>query len=184
MEEEWKDIKGYEGRYQISSFGRVKSLNYRCTGREKILDFKSTNSRGYVIAKLCKEGKVKSYTVHKLVAEAFIPNPNNYKEINHRDENKINNHVSNLEWCTRKYNCNYGTRNKRVSKSHKGKTKGSKNGRARKILCVTTGKPFNCIKDAAKCYSINYSTLKGGIKKGSKVGKHPVTGELLEWRYL
>ena len=113
--EEWRDIKGYEGRYQVSNLGRVRSLrdnhgNYREKIRATIL-----NKEGYNYISLYKEGKIKMCLVHRLVAEAFIDNPNNYKEVNHKDENKQNNSVSNLEWCTAEYNCNYGTRNKRHS---------------------------------------------------------------------
>ena len=108
MIEEWRDIKGYEGKYQVSNLGRVKSLNYNHTKKEKILsDY--PNTYGYLYVNLYKNGKGKPFYIHKLVAQAFIDNPNNYREINHKDENKQNNRVENLEWCNRKYNCNYGT---------------------------------------------------------------------------
>ena len=112
MEEIWKDKKDYEGHYQVSNCGRVKSIKF---GKERILK-PVPNSFGYLFVNLCKDGKVKAFTVHRLVAEAFIDNPNNYKEVNHKDENKTNNIVTNLEWCDRKYNCNYGTRTEKCSK--------------------------------------------------------------------
>lgn len=108
----WKDIEGYEGLYQISSFGRVKSLKY---GKERILK-PLVDKDGYLLAILCKEGKTKNHKIHRLVASAFLPNPNNYPCINHKDENKQNNCVDNLEWCTVKYNINYGTRTEKCSK--------------------------------------------------------------------
>ena len=121
MIEEWRDIKGYEGKYQISNLGRIKSLK-NCKGnyREKILDIKPDN-RGYIRAFLYKNGKCKPYQVHRLVALHFIPNPNNYPIINHKDEDKTNNNVENLEWCTYQYNNNYGTRNKKCSEKMKGR---------------------------------------------------------------
>ena len=125
MKEIWKDIKGYEGYYQISSLGRVKSLNrtkkhsYNSIALLKEKYLKPQSANGYKFVRLCKGNNVKMKIVHRLVAEAFIPNPNNYKEINHKDENKSNNNISNLEWCTHKYNINYGTRNERVSKTEK-----------------------------------------------------------------
>ena len=108
----WRDIKGYDGEYQVSNLGRVKSLKY---GKEKIMKF-GTNKDNYLRVILCKNNKVKTFRVHLLVAMAFLPNPDNLPQLNHKDENPSNNNVENLEWCTISYNINYGTRNKRVSK--------------------------------------------------------------------
>lgn len=118
----WKDIEGYEGLYQVSNFGRVKSLNYRYTEKEGILK-PIKNKDGYLYVGLWKNRKGKKFRVHKLVASVFIPNDNPIEktEINHKDENPSNNHFNNLEWVTPKENCNYGTRNKRLSKKLKGK---------------------------------------------------------------
>ena len=113
MDEIWKDKKDYEGHYQVSNWGRVKSIKF---GKERILKQSKDKKTGYLHVVLCKENILKSYLVHRLVAEVFIDNPNNYKEVNHKDENKTNNVVSNLEWCDRKYNINYGTINERLSK--------------------------------------------------------------------
>lgn len=119
---EWKPIKGYEGLYEISNTGKVRSLDHlRKTDRSsyvqkgKELKLGLNKKTGYLMVSLSKEGKTKSHTVHKLVAKTFIENPNNYSCINHKDENKQNNHISNLEFCTKKYNCNYGTRGKKIS---------------------------------------------------------------------
>lgn len=116
----WKDIEGYEGLYQVSNFGNVKSLNYNRTGKEKILKSKKDKD-GYLQFSLCKNGKVKHFKTHRLVALAFIPNLENLPQVNHKDENKENNHVDNLEWVSPKENINYGTRNKKVSEALKGK---------------------------------------------------------------
>lgn len=106
--EEWRDIQEYEGLYQVSSLGRVKSLGKGNSNnsKEKILKL-DKNYKGYLQINLYKDGKLKHYRVHRLVANAFIPNPNNYEEINHKDENKENNCVENLEWCNRQYNAEY-----------------------------------------------------------------------------
>lgn len=121
MNEIWKDIPEYEGLYQVSNLGDIKSFNYRGHGEIKILK-QSTDKKGYKYVRLFKNGEGKTYKVHRLVAMLFIPNPNNLPIVNHIDECKSNNMVSNLEWCTLVYNNAYGTRNKRISKSLKGKT--------------------------------------------------------------
>ena len=109
--EVWKDIKGYEGHYQVSNNGRVKSLKQ---GKEKILK-PVRDTKGYLAVQLCKNGEIKRCFVHRLVAQTFIQNPNNLPHINHKDEVKTNNSVQNLEWCSAKYNNNYGTHNQRVA---------------------------------------------------------------------
>lgn len=108
--EEWKDIRNYGSLYKISNYGRVKSLK-RNTTFDRIL---KNNIKKYCYVSLSKNGILEYKRVNRLVAEAFIPNPNNLPEVNHRDEDKLNNNVSNLEWCTHKYNCNYGSRNERM----------------------------------------------------------------------
>lgn len=104
----WVSVRGYIGLYQVSNFGRVMSLNYDKTGKIKLLKL-VLNAQGYYQVCLHKNGVQKIKKVHRLVAEAFIPNPKHLPSINHKDEDKTNNRLSNLEWCTVKYNTNYGT---------------------------------------------------------------------------
>lgn len=99
----WKDVPGYSGIYEISNTGLVRGRK----GMRKIL----LTHDGYQYVKLCNRGREKKMKIHRLVALAFIPNPFGLLEINHKDENKQNNNVCNLEWCDRKYNNNYGKRN-------------------------------------------------------------------------
>ena len=106
MEEIWRDIKGFEGKYMVSNLGRVKSLNYNKTGKEKIMKG-VPDGYGYFQLSLCKEGKVKNCRINRLVAQAFIPNPDNLPEVNHKDKIRTNNRVDNLEWCTTQYNVEY-----------------------------------------------------------------------------
>ena len=118
----WKDIIGYEGLYQISNYGRVKTVArdiVRSNGEPLHIKEKIRKTvikpNGYAEVHLRKDGKGLSIKVHRLVAEAFIPNPDNLPQVNHIDEDKTNNNVSNLEWCTRDYNMHYGTRNGRAA---------------------------------------------------------------------
>lgn len=104
--EVWKDVIGYEGFYQVSNKGNVKSLSWRNTGTVRNLTPKVTN-RGYSHVHLYSDGIPKSHTIHRLVALHFIKNPLNYPVINHKDENPSNNHAENLEWCDQSYNTLY-----------------------------------------------------------------------------
>lgn len=131
MEEVWKAIKGYEGLYEVSSYGRVRSLDHlieqphprnpaytlRYIQKGKIKNLRH-HQAGYWVVDLYKGNLSETKTVHRMVAEAFIPNPDNLPEVNHIDENKENSRVDNLEWCTRKQNVNHGTGCERMGRKH------------------------------------------------------------------
>ena len=107
----------YEGLYQVSNLGNILSLNYRNTGRAELMN-PWEDKDGYLKIGLRKNRKTDFILVHRLVAQTFLPNPDNYPQVNHKDENKANNRVENLEWCDGKYNHNYGTINQRISKAN------------------------------------------------------------------
>lgn len=121
MQETWKDVAGFEGIYEVSNRGAVRSVDRitRCGKRAsgKILSAKG-NNRGYVQLHLYKGGECHMKLLHRVVAEAFIENPENLPQINHKDENKHNNHADNLEWCSNLYNRRYGTGYKRSCDKH------------------------------------------------------------------
>ena len=122
INEQWKPIEGFEGLYEISNLGRIKSFWY---GKEKILKPKKDKD-GYLVVCLYRDGKQKFFRIHRLVATAFIPNPYGFEQVNHKDENKANNVKSNIEWCSAKYNSNYGTRTKRSADSRSKAVEASK----------------------------------------------------------
>ncbi|MBQ9347067.1 MAG: NUMOD4 motif-containing HNH endonuclease [Oscillibacter sp.] len=112
--EEWRAVKGFENRYEVSSLGRVRSLNYRMRkGCIRVLK-PAMNSDGYLNVHLYALDGGGTYKIHRLVAEAFLPNPGGLPEVNHKNENKSDNRVMNLEWCDRDYNIHYGTISKRI----------------------------------------------------------------------
>lgn len=108
MNEQWRDIKGYEGLYQISNFGRIKSLHYK---NHRIMSV-SVSNKGYERLVLSKNGKHQSVCVHVLVAKTFVANPDNKREVNHKDGDKSNNRADNLEWSTRSENMKHAHKNK------------------------------------------------------------------------
>ena len=138
----WKYVAGYEGLYQVSNKGNVyRVYRTRALGRKRggRMLKPCYTSRGYLQVNLHKNGKRKTRTVHRLVAETFLPNPNGLPQVNHRDEDKDNNNVENLEWCTSKYNNSYGTRIERLSKKVRA-------------VNIKTGEvvKFNSIKEAGR----------------------------------
>ena len=146
MNEIWKDIKGFEGYYQVSNLGRVKSLertvkskgNGMMVIKERILR-PSLNGSGYPIVGLSKGSDHTSHIVHRLVAEAFIPNPDNLSDVNHINQDKTDNRAENLNWMSHKDNLNYGDRNKKIS---------MKNSRA--VYCIELDMTFKNSVEAAE----------------------------------
>lgn len=114
--EEWKDINGYEGKYQVSDWGRVRDTNYRCTNKSRLRTI-NTNNGGYKYLKIQINGRKVFYFVHRLVYETFVGRIPDKMQINHKDENPQNNNLSNLMIVTPKENSNWGNRNNKISKS-------------------------------------------------------------------
>ena len=147
-------MNGYENLYQVSNLGRVKRLAYihktlknTYKVEEHILK-PHQNNRGYLIIVLCKNSKLKTHILHRLVAKAFVPNPLNLPQVNHKDENKLNNNVNNLEWCTSSYNNNYGERNnKMIIKLNKP------------VICKETKITYPSIHEAGRQTGIDYRNI-------------------------
>lgn len=154
--EKWEKIKGFT-RYEVSSCGRVRNLH---TKQEKAIRRTKT---GYCITDLKENGKKKTAYIHRLVAEAFIDNPSNLPQINHIDENKGNNHVENLEWCSPEYNNAYGTHNEKIRKTQT-KTKGK---RVAQLNCTNNQalNVFDSISEAAKVVGITKQAINWALAK-------------------
>lgn len=162
--EEWKDIEGYEGLYQVSSFGRIKSLNYNNTKQEKILQL--LNNKGYNSICLSKHNIRKTYKVHRLVAEAFIPNSDNKPCIDHINTDKTDNRVENLRWCTHTENMN--------NPFTKEKYNGSNHHLSKSVLQFSINGDFirkwDCVMDIKRELNYNNSNIGScciGRKKSS-----------------
>jgi hypothetical protein len=174
MEEVWKDIPGYEGYYQASSHGNIRSICRTITEKGKrkaIKSYKSIlicpmiNKNGYRYTALSKENIVKRYRTHRLIAMTFIPNPFMYPEINHKDENKGNNHIDNLEWCTNLYNINYGAGINKRSNTQKGSIRidisgeNNHNSKLKKENVIKIFYDVRPIKLIAQDYNIHFSLV-------------------------
>lgn len=165
---ETKDIQGYEGIYSVADNGEVFSHR-----SQKIL--KPDNVRGYMQVTLYKDGKSRRYKVHRLVAEAFIPNPRNLPLVNHKDEDKGNNAADNLEWCTAEYNNKFGTRTNRSKDTQIQNAPTQK--RTKCVVCIETGDLYVSTKEAERITGIYHSHISrccGGTEK--KAGG-------FRWRY-
>lgn len=162
--EVWKIIPDTNEKYMASSNGRIKNFN-----TNKVL--KTRISRGYELVNIQIKGKPKTFTVHRLIAKTFIPNPMNKREINHKDENKLNNALSNLMWCTSKENANWGTRNERISKSITGLQRISVN-KVRVIkLDIESNEiidSYNSVSEAAKLNNIGQSNISDVLRGARK----------------
>lgn len=138
MNEEWREVKNYNG-YKVSNFGRVYSMKV-----SRLLK-PHPDKKGYLRVKFWKDGKGYTFKVHRLVAQAFIPNPHNYPQVNHKDENKTNNIVDNLEWCDNTYNAHYGSHIERATKNLV-----NRKNLSLPVLCVETGKVYPSIMEARR----------------------------------
>lgn len=153
--EEWRDIRGYEGLYQISNRGRIKSLYFN---KERIL--KPTLLKGYLQITLHLNGAVKTFKIHRLVMETFCPIENMDKyDVNHIDENKENNYLENLEWLFHKDNCNYGNRNFKVSKNQKNDI-----SKSIPVKCVETQIIYPSIREAGRITGTDNSSIAKACK--------------------
>ena len=155
INEIWKDCKGYEGKYQVSNLGRVWSIK-----TQRYLKGSYDKDGYHQVCLTAKNGKSKKEFIHRLVALAFLSNPNNLPQVNHKDENKDNNCVDNLEWISIKDNANHGTRNKRISKAN-----------SIPVYCFELDKTFYGAMEAARELGLNNSSISKACK-----GKQKTTG--------
>ena len=174
--EVWRDIEGYPG-YQVSNMGRVKSLNYRRSGKEHLLVL-SKNIHGYLYVGLQKNGKQKIEKVHRLVANAFIPNTENKPCVDHIDTNKENNSVTNLRWATYQENSNNPTSREKHLEAAKENIIKANESNKKPVKCLTTGKIYDSLLDA----ELDTGVAISGISKCCK-GQRQTAGKM-KWKYI
>ena len=177
MSEEWRPVVGYEGLYEVSNLGRVRScarVVFFINGKHKPYQSRikalRINQGGYVLVTLSKNCKRRSFTVHKLVARAFLGPCEEGIEVNHKDEDKTNNRLDNLEYCTKKYNANYGTRGARISKAQEKPIES--------IDCLGRRKRYSSVLNAEKETHISHRN----ISRYARGERCPTNG--LKWRYI
>lgn len=180
-----KPIPGYEGLYEVDECGRVFSSK---SGKQKK---QTLTDKGYKTVSLYKDGKYKNMKVHRAVAMAFIDNPNNYPVVNHKDEDKTNNFVENLEWCTQRDNLVYGTARNRASEKLRGRERpesfravmrekikayqNSSKGNGKPVVCLETGVKYTSICDAASKLGISEGTIRQSCKRNTVKGRNGMT---------
>ena len=167
MMEIWKDIPGYENLYQVSNLGNIRRIlfiNNQVQKKKITIIKKQINKRNRIQASLYKNGKRKNLLVHRLVAMAFLDNPNNYPEVNHIDGNSLNNNVDNLEWCTKKYNMQHAyDNNLNHFKEHNKKTS--------KPIIRNDGKKYDNSYAAAKELNVSVFSIRDVLKGRTKTCK-------------
>ena len=172
--EVWKDVVGYEGLYKVSDRGNVYSVE-RVSSQGKKIGGRILRPRdhkdGYLRVNLYKNGRVKTKSIHRLVTEAFIPNPKKLPQVNHKDENPSNNELSNLEWCDARYNLNYGTRTEKVVKVQSKKVRAVNIKTGEIIIFKSTSeagsKGYNQSSVAKACKGV-YNIGGGNLYRGHK----------------
>ena len=170
----WRPIKGYEGLYEISNLGKIKS-NFRQGSTTDFLKI-SNNGNGYMMVRLCKNGKAKKYYLHRLLAQTFIDNPEDKPQVNHINENRSDNRLENLEWVTQKENNNHGNHNLNAAIS-------KRSGKAKKIVQLDLdgnelGR-FDFLIEAAK--TVNGNSIN--ISRAARNIRNRETAYGYKWRY-
>lgn len=165
MREIWKNIHGFEGKYQVSNYGNIKSLNYRAKGISKILKYSIID--GYPCLSLTLNGKYKTYRIHRLVANAFIENTLNKPQVNHINGNRADNNVNNLEWVTNKENIihSYKVLNRKISQETKDKISIF---RTKKVIDTKSNKIYNSTHEACKYFNLTFSQLRKRLNGQTK----------------
>lgn len=164
--EEWKPVVGYEGLYEVSSYGKVRSLNFRRT--KKCSELAQFNSGGYKMVHLTKNGIMASPKVHRLVAQAFIPNPENKPEVNHENGDKTKNTVDNLSWVTRGENQQHKYQILKISPNRPNR---------RPVRCKETGAVYDSVRAASRAMKTTHGSIRRAIQMGIRCKSY-------HWEYI
>lgn len=176
MNEIWKPVKGYERKYEISNFGNIKALNFQGHGFEK-LKKPTLNKEGYFCIMLWKDSKPKLFKIHRLVAEAFIPNIENKPQVDHINTIRTDNRVDNLRWVTNFENSRNEHTYKRISENGKRTIKYAREACKKKVMCIETKTIYNSVKEAAMSIKVTPSSFTTPLR----VSHRTVKG--FHWKY-
>lgn len=177
MEEIWKDIKGFEGLYKISNTGKILSLKYK-NGRKPTLKKPNLCKEGYYVINLCKDYKNKICRVHRLIAEAFIPNPENKPQVDHINAVRTDNRIENLRWVTNFENSRNPITYEKIKKNGREKIELAKKACMKKIRCVETGKIYDCRKQVIDELGGEKSSITRPLQNKNRTFKK------LHWEYI
>ncbi len=175
-QEIWKPVTNYEGKYEVSNLGRVKSIRSHDT-----YIMKPNSNRGYLRVGLRKDGIKKYLSIHRLVLEAFVPNPQNLPQVNHKDECKTNNRVENLEWCDASYNSSYGCRNRKILETRRKKKVGMYPKAVIQMdLSGHIIAQYESLMEACRKTNIDYSNISKCCREGCR---NKIAGGFL-WKFV
>lgn len=191
MKEIWKDVVGFEGLYMVSNLGRIKSVERYMQNHSKLqlvperIKSQRVGTNGYLHTDLYKNNKQTTVKIHRVVAEAFIDNPDNKGTVNHKDGNKYNNCVDNLEWMTQsEQNFHFYKKNLKSKSNIDKAVKAMNTANSKKVMCLNTGVIYDSQNEAGRCIGVSSSRISISCKNNKYSAGKDKEGNKLYWKYV